>query len=336
MRVNRLPSDERGATVVITAICMTALCAVGALAVDLGNAWQTRRHAITASDAAALAAAQSYVSGGIGCDTVAPDYVARNAPAATMVSCTATTGGSGSVTVEVEQQASYILAPVFGITSHDVSSSTTVRWGSPVSVSGLRPFGLCMEGSNEVSAWYANPTTDLDVTIPYGKDDNADACNFGDDVPGNWGMVDFDGGANSNTDTKDWVANGYDGPVSAGPVTGDCTVVTDACYEGDTGAFSSSIRSELQDLVDSGETFTIPLFNRADGTGSNALLHLVGFAKVTLLDFDTGGNQADRYLRLLFQPGLVTGRCCGDASGIDTGLKVIEICAVDPDDTSGC
>lgn len=336
MRVNPLRSSERGATIVITAISLAALLAVGALAVDLGNAWQTRRQVITASDAAALAAAQTYVSGGTGCGAVAPDYVARNAPAATMVSCTATTGGTGSVTVEVEQRASYILAPVFGIMSHAVSSSTTVRWGSPVSVSGLRPFGLCMEGSNEVGDWYLDPTTDLDVTIPYGKDDNADACNFGDDVPGNWGMVDFDGGANSNTDTRDWVANGYDGPVTAGPLTGDCTVSTDACYEGDTGAFSSSIQSELQDLVDSGETFTIPLFNRADGTGSNALLHLVGFAKVTLLEFDTSAKQADRYLRLLFQPGLVSGRCCGDASGVDTGLKVVGICAVDPYDTSGC
>jgi hypothetical protein len=327
---------ERGVAAVLVAITLSALCAVGALALDLGNAWQTRRNLVTAADAGALAAAQDYAVGQPGCPTTGADYVTRNAPGATTTRCEATVnGGSGSVLVEAEQEAGYVLAGVFGVDSQPVRAATIVRWGAPASITGLRPFGMCIEGEHDFIDWLADPTTVEVITITYGKDDNAAACNGGDAVPGNWGIIDFNGGSNSEAEVKDWILNGYPGHVTAGTYAGDCTTEPYACYEGSTGAFSNSINSALQSLVDSGEQFVLPLFDKASGTGANALFHLVGFVNARLVEFKTTGHQDTRSLTLEFQPGIVQGTCC-DPTAIDTGLRVVEICAIDPNDTSGC
>ena len=63
MRRMRLPSrvhgDERGATAVIVALTLIALCGVIVLTVDVGQLLFKRRAMVNASDAAALSAAQT-------------------------------------------------------------------------------------------------------------------------------------------------------------------------------------------------------------------------------------------------------------------------------------
>ena len=62
----------------IVAICSLMFGFAACGAVDTGNAWQTRRNMVTASDAAALAAAGAYAVGQSGCAEVAAEYLGHN------------------------------------------------------------------------------------------------------------------------------------------------------------------------------------------------------------------------------------------------------------------
>ena len=342
--------SERGAVAITVALSLIALLGAAAIAVDLGYVWSQRRNMVTATDAAALAAAHDYAFDDIGCPATATDYLDRNHASAQLVDCTASGDSQfGYVTVNAVTDVDYFFARVLGRNSGTVESSTSVKWGIPYAVTeDLRPFGLCgaLPDGQFPAGWLlelvqwlnSDPMEPTEIHIPYGKDDNPEACNDGDDVPGNWGMIDFDGGANSNADTQDWVEFGYQGPphVYSGTLGETCVTEAFACYEGDPGAFSNSLRQELDSLVPD-EEFVIPIFDYVtERPGGNAEFHLIAFAKVRLLDYQANGSADSRFLELEFQPGLITGECCAENPSIDTGTHATAICAVDPDDLSQC
>jgi len=333
---HRRPRDQRGGIALMAAISMVAVCAAGAVAVDLGKSWSDRRELITGTDAAALAAAQRYAIGQSGCVASTEALVSTNAPGATMTGCSATgSARSGSVTVDGSQSVSYVFAPVIGKTNGQVEASTTAKWGIPLSLSGLRPFGLCVDSSPQITALVRNgvmPTGN--ITITYGKSQPA-AC--GGSVPGNWGMIDFNGGSNSNAETNEWVRNGYPDPVTAGTLGAPCAAEPTACYPGDTGAYSNSLSASMSTLVASGEAFALPVFDSATGNGSNSSFHLVAFVFIKLIDFRTTGSQATRFLTIRVSSGIAQGTCCVTNPGvIDTGLRVVKLCATDATDKTAC
>ncbi|MCZ7525582.1 MAG: pilus assembly protein TadG-related protein [Acidimicrobiia bacterium] len=323
MRVSSLRGAERGGVAVIVAVLAVPLFALGAYALDLGNLWQTRRHLVTATDAAALAAAQTYAVGDNGCGGVDDAFVAANFSAATVQACTPSAGAaggdsSGYVTVDALTTVRFTFAGVLGHDDSDVRSATTAMYGIPSAYTGLRPLGLCLDASPELAAWLNLPDgpdgSSGTVRITYSKE-HPDAC--GSDVPGNWGVLDFDGGANSNADTRAWLRDGYPGEVSVGQIV-----------DGDTGAFSTSLNSALQYLLDTGLVFGLPVFDTATGNGSNARFHVAAVVAVKIVGFRTTGSQADRYIDLQFQQAVLQGSCC--TQGPDTGVRAVRICAVDP------
>jgi Flp pilus assembly protein TadG len=318
--VDRARADERGAVAVIVAICALVLFAFAAYAIDAGHAWQVRRSIVTAADAAALAAAGQYATGNDGCATAAADYLERNVADAVLVACEPGSAGTdrGHVTVQGQTTAKFSFAGLFGIDDDEIRASTTAQWGIPTGVRGLRPYGLCLDATPELTQWLnlpAGPTGPSDpITIMYAKS-HPDAC--GGDAPGNWGVLDFDGGANSNADLKDWTLNGYSDEVSISP----------PAVPGETGAFSTSVATELGILRDSGAYFALPIFDSVSGTGSTAEFNIVAFVWVRIIDFQVSGAQANRFMTLVFDRGVLEGRCCG--TGIDTGARVLRICDVD-------
>lgn len=333
--LRRLRHDESGVSLPLMALSMVAIIGMLSLVVDLGNGWRTRRALIPATDAAALAAAQDYVNGDDGCALTAGNYLTQNAAGAALVSCVPFeyNPDQGQVTVTATDNVDTWFAGVIGRGDYPTQSVTTAVWGTPLTVTGLRPIGLCIEGSTELQEVVDNPpATETLIRIEYDKDQPND-CGGGS-IPGNWGTIDFDGGSNSNSDTKDWVRDGYPGQVSFSnhPVT-DCSGEPH-CYEGDTGALAG-LNNELQTLENSGIYFTLPVFNFVEGNGANAEFHLMGVIRVRLIDYKVNGPQADRYFELLVKPGLITGSCCGGGSGA-AGNKVIAVCGVDPDAFIAC
>lgn len=322
---------NRGAVALMMSVAMIAIFGFTALTVDLGNAWQNRRHLVTATDSAALAAAQEYALHGVGCGPLADSYVASNKADATVTACTPSPGASnglssGHVLVTAETTIDYAFAPVIGVDSKTLASTTVARFGIPSSVGGLRPFGLCYDALlalPQFNTWDPTSGPSDAVEIVYDKSAQPSACNNGDPVPGNWATIDLDGGSNSTADIQNWTLNGFP------------DLVPPSSYPGDTGAFSPSLASELQILEDSQLIFPLPLFDSALGDGSNAIFEIIGFVSVQLVDFSTSGSQAQRSLTLRFVAAVVEGACC-DAGGVDTGTRVVQICAVQANDLSDC
>ncbi len=314
MRVTR---DERGAVAVVVAICGIMIFGFAAYAIDSGRLWSDRRHLITAADASALGSANDYAIGGSGCQTAAGSLVAANHSGATVTSCLPVVQGtSGHVTVAARSRVDFTFARIFGSTTKAINASTTAEWGIPTGANNLRPLGLCHTANAQLLSWLnypAGPTGNSGVIrITYGK---AQPLSCGT-VPGNWGIQDFDGGSNSNQDTKQWTLNGYPGLVGIG-----------GNIPGDTGAFSNSLDGELAFLKNSGEAFALPVFDTATGSGSNARFHIIAFVFVKLVDYRTTGPQANRYLDLIFTKGVISGTCCAPG-GVNTLVRTLRICDV--------
>ncbi len=315
MRVNR---DERGAVAIFVAICAVMIFGFAAYAVDSGHLWQARRGLVTAADAAALASASDYAVGKPGCSTAAGPFVVSNNSRASLKSCSPSISTTaGHVTVGAERKVDFSFAGIFGTTSKQIRAATTAEWGLPSGAANLRPFGLCLTANPLLTTWLnlpVGPTADsVPIRITYGKSQPT-AC--GGNVPGNWGVMDFDGGSNSNNDIKTWTRYGYPGVVSV-----------NQNVAGDTGAFSNSLDSELAYLRTTGEAFALPIFDSATGNGSNAQFRIVAFALVKLMGYSTTGAQAQRYMDLAFTGGIISGKCCATA-GINTSVRAIRICDV--------
>ncbi len=315
MRVSR---DQRGAVAVIVAICAVMIFGFAAYAIDSGHLWAARRGLVTAADAAALASAKDYALGKPGCATAAGSFVTSNNSLASVNSCSPSVGlSSGHVTLDAKRSVGFSFAGILGTKSKQIHAITTAEWGIPTGAANLRPFGLCLGANLQMAQWLNLPSGPVGdsgtIRITYGKSQPT-AC--GTNVPGNWGVLDFDGGSNSNNDTKNWTRSGYPGVVSVGQNV-----------PGDTGAYSNSLDTELAFLQSSGQAFVLPVFDIAAGNGSNAQFHIVAFVFVKLVGFKTTGAQAARSMDLVFTRGVISGTCCA-TTGINTGTRALRICDV--------
>jgi len=312
---------ERGVTIAIMAVGLVALLGAAAFTIDLGNVWQNRRNLINSTDAAALAAAKDYAEqSGDGCTNgTATTYVADNHDSATMTACTPVihNGTSGYVTVEAESYASYFFGPALGLNGTDIYSNTSAKWEQPNTATGLRPLGMCADFLGSLSP-PIDPGNGVTYRIPFIKDEGT--CG---DTQGNWHIIDFDEGANSNNDIKDWLEDGYQGSV---PIPD--------WYEGDPGAFSPSYATILSGLM-ALDYFGLPVFETSTDNGANAEFYVTNFAAVKLMGFQVTGAETDRYIDIQFVNGVIQGDGGGPPTP-DLGARIISICATDATSTGNC
>jgi hypothetical protein len=121
-------NDERGVSLIITALALVAIFAMVVLVIDAGALLVKRRALVKAADAAALAAAQSCVSETGDEETQADTFAALNATG-TSGGITDDCGGEW-VTVRYTAQQQLFFAPVLGFgSSDDVSAEATAGWG---------------------------------------------------------------------------------------------------------------------------------------------------------------------------------------------------------------
>lgn len=322
--VRTFRSDERGGTMALIAISLVWIVGMAALVVDIGDGWLSRQTLIPATDAAALAAAQDMViepwdtTGA--CDT-AERYVLANAPEAAMTNCQVvqtTNGGRVTVGASDELEAN-LTEPASGPV--DVISSSTVTWGPPLTITGLRPFGLCYDGSAALRHLLDNPPTSRTwVRITYTKDD-PDDCG-GPAAAGNFATIDFE--TNSPVyDIRDWMLNGYQQHIDLDPPSITNCLGNAVCF--DRPYASSDIRWEIDSLRNSETYVSFPVFNYADADH----VHLVGLVRARFYKYVLDGPSEDWWIELKVEPGLVAGKCCGPA-GLLSGNKTIAICGVDP------
>jgi type II secretory pathway pseudopilin PulG len=317
-------NDEQGAVVIIVAIVAVVLFGAAAYAIDSGNLWQARRNMVTASDASALAAAQGFAIGVDGCND-APTFLTQNRSDAQLDACSpsGTDTRHGYVTVRGYTTVPFSFAGIFGMVDQQVDAATTAEWGIPSSAIGLRPIGLCETATPELKQWLnlpAGPTgpTAQPIKITLANSQPDPCKDASGNVAGNWGLV-F-GSDNATSDTVQWLLGGYPNEVDVGED-----------INANPGAFSGSVQGALAKLRDDKAWFPLPVFDSVSGgQGSNALYHVVAFVFVQLVDFDVSGPQAQRYITINLDRGVITGKCC--TSGPDTGVRAVRICDVDATD----
>jgi hypothetical protein len=310
---------EDGVVIVFVALMMVVILGGAAISVDLGDAWQEQRQLHTATDAAALSAAEVYAFEGDGCTSVAESFLEENDSESNQASCTTGLGvvsSAGYVTVGATKPQDW------RFTDHEsgtIDSQASAEWGLPGSAQGMRPFALCTEYP-AFSSWMNNPvgpaSTSASIQIPFTKEGLG--CG---QSPGNWAFLDYNETEGGADDLKDWFADGYPEPVEF-----------PSLIQAQTGHVSS-LQTALNTLKSDGTVFPIAVYDLVSGEGNQTSYHAVGVVKVKLIDFSITGSQSNQYMTFQFVPGFLTGTCCG--TGPDTGARVVNICAVNDDPDLG-
>jgi Flp pilus assembly protein TadG len=162
-RLRKVHDDQDGAVLLIVVFALLATAGMLVLVFDLGSMLSTRRTAVKAADAAALAAAQSCFDG----DAAGASVAAQQLGLANMDDSGASLSGTtstiiaqegcgtsreyGYVTVRVTTNQDLFFAPIIGIDSNGISAEATAAWGMVVgppvpvmaSIGGPNAFSSC-------------------------------------------------------------------------------------------------------------------------------------------------------------------------------------------------
>jgi putative Flp pilus-assembly TadE/G-like protein len=163
--------EERGISVVIVAISLVGLLGAAVLAIDAGSAWATRRQIVTATDAAALAAARLYSQGladpctgaGITAGQNESTLVLNgNSAAAEPLDYQVTVSGCpsspvGHVRVDSRLGSQQAFSGIFGFGQTKPFSSSTAEFGYVVELAGLRPIAVCDQSTTSFPSPLPNP-----------------------------------------------------------------------------------------------------------------------------------------------------------------------------------
>jgi len=277
--------DERGATIVIVGLMLVAILGMVALVTDVGGLVAMKRRVVTASDSAALAAAQSYARNQGGrCGSAggnaralasASSFAQDNVSTATSVAFTPNCHNK-SVEVQYKAPVHFFFAQVLGQGSgDDVQAASTAIWG-PVGRARPAPV-MVFQSQLEACGIPDNPPPE-GMTVPCDLTYNSNR----DLGPPFWGSLDLSNW-NSTTapchlDAHELVREinngGWDTELdlnAGGVPTPDCA---------DNGR-STSIFHALE-----GQTLTFPVVADtpiSDGGGSDgAVMNVIGFVKVTV------------------------------------------------------
>lgn len=283
-------SDERGAVAIILALLLIVLVGFAALVVDLGQIIIVRSELQNASDAGALAGVVDLVySGSSAAQTTAVSYstqssnfhLAQPTPAADAVNVNVV--GPESLSVQVERTAgtasgpvNTIFARIWGIQTAGVKAVAVATLNRKVIGSGpgnLMPFGIL------------ESLADADGDGDFDKGNVIDIYPH-DYSPGNFGLLDLDGGSNSNADTVDWIENGYSGNFVIPEGTGYIII------EGDPGISGGSLNGAIASRV--GDRVLFPIFDQVTLQGANTEYRVINLMGGIIQGFKLTGAESQR------------------------------------------
>lgn len=310
MKLRAAPERDRGSVAVIVAFAFVPMSAMLATVADGGLVWWRRQELQNGVEAAVMEAADRHVHGLDACHQSTLALVSVDGVEPSGVECSvAGSATNGVVTVTGQADVALNFAQVIGRDSATIESSASVRIGAATAASGLRPLAMCV-GNPALTTWLAGGMTSTDS---FRIDINASTPACGGSVPGNWAVIDFDGGANSMSAAQNWIQNGYSGSVSVGQT-----------LDGDPGIPSPAL--QVNTVV--GDTFSVPVFANPRLSGSNSLYDIVGFVRLTLVSATLSGSASQRHLVVRFTTYVSAGSA-GPSSQPSFGSTAYSICSFD-------
>jgi hypothetical protein len=274
----------------MAALMLTALVGMAALVVDLGWLYVVRGELQNAADAGALAGVVELVLSG---PTDAEPMAVAYATQSTHYRITQPKPGPGAVQVTFPApdrvrvrvgptQVQTIFARVLGIQTADVSAVAVARTANQIIGAGpfnLLPFGVPQDAVD----------ADGDGNYDLGSTSRLD---IDPDSPGNFGLLDFDGGSNSNRDTQDWIEHGYDDSFVIPQGTGHVEV------EGAPGIRGNSLSGAISSRVGYDDRVLLPVFDQVTGEGANTHYWVMGFVGGIIQSFQLTGPQIERHITI--------------------------------------
>lgn len=301
----RNPKDSRrGQIILLSPVLLVVLGAMLALTVDVGYALVTRARLQNAADAASLAGAQVLMEqqgdgvaeeGARAAATAeAVAFVRANTEeagfniefgildengtfqevgvdtAATVVRATAFRNGDAP-----GKELPFCFAPLLGINSCEVASAGASAIATNIRGvrAGVTPFAVaeeCLVAPGEVMDIY-----------PAG-DDEGPGKGKGQVAPGNWGLLNLDGGSCGTPELRDWILNGYDGEMIIGE--------GGHLWMDGTPGFRATLEDEICQRI--GDPLIMVIYDEVTGQGANADYRCVGFVCVTILECDLTGQDS--------------------------------------------
>lgn len=304
--------DDRGVIAIMTAVSFVPLALMLALVADAGLVWVARERLQNAVEATVVASASQWASGGSSCSASAMAYLTADGANPGSRSCSTTgTRTGGVVTVTASEAVDLMFSDVVGRSTSNVSSSARVRIGAATAVQGLWPFGLCADNTAIASWVAAGFPANRQATITFQQP--SQLC--GGSVSGNWAILDFNGGASSNSETQQWVVSGYQSVITVGDIV-----------QGSPGVPSSSL--DMSQTI--GRTILFPLYRYPVNNGANARYTIIGFATARVDAVRLNGAASQRSLTITFKTGTTAaGATNVGGSGGNFGLVTWSLCSLD-------
>ena len=321
--------QERGESLLIVALAMTALVGVTATVADLGAAYVKTAQTQTAADAAALAAGmklplKSTDSAGLAAATAtAREYLTKNgvadASSATVTFGNLEGGDYHSVYVSQPAVSETAFARIFGIDEISFSRGAEARVVPCTAISDLVPLSIQEDVLSEMIATGATQH----AILKYGS--NTDEVENG-----SFGAIDLDGvkGGGAN-DYTNWLANGYQAklevgtvlPIEAGNMTGPTYSGIVARYNACTHYPSNGGCKVGCYVDDCPRVMKVPVIVYTDS--SHKYVRVVGFAAFVLEDYTT---YADKGCVIGSYVDMVNiGAADGDLTGTASGFGVYSL-----------
>lgn len=305
-----LGSDERGVAAVVLAVMLVVFFGLAALVVDLGQLIVVRSELQNAADSGALAGVIDLVyNGPDSAEATAVTYATQSRnyhltspnPAADAVVVSVL--GPETLRVLVRRASgtsagavNTFFARIWGIDEAGVEAVAVATLDRKVIGSGpgnLMPFGIHRDlvdadddGNYDVGNW-------VDI-YPH------------DYSPGNFGLLDLDGGSNSNNETRDWIEQGFDETFIIPEETGFVMI------EGDPGISGGSLDGSINLRL--GDRLLFPVFDQVTGQGANTQYRVVDLVGGIIWNFKLNGSQSKRHIDLEIADFSATNVIVGSSS----------------------
>lgn len=299
--MRRLPSkaaDTRGTAALVVAMFLVILFGLAALVVDLGRLFIVRSELQNGADAGALAGVvELFYHGSDEAEASAVTFATepgnyritapRPGPDAVEVSVL----GPETLRVLVRRKVGTsagavptIFARIWGINSAGVEAVAVATMDHRIIGTGpgnLLPFGIHKR------------LVDADED---GYFDIGNSVNIYPDPlsPGNFGLLDLNGGSNSNSETVSWIENGYDEVFILPESTGGSLEL-----EGDPGISGDSLSDATNSRV--GDRLLFPVFDQVEGSGSNTSFRVVDLVGGIITDVQLTGSESERRIIVLIE-----------------------------------
>lgn len=290
-------SDERGQTMVLTVLFVTAMLGMAALVLDLGSWFRDQRDLQAEADAAALAGAQalpdsSRASG------LAAEYVRKNTGANPSV----TFPTSYSIRVRLNRDNPGFFSKAAGVDSVNVKAVATARSFVPTSARWAAPFGV--DEREPGLSCKPPPCVGEQVRLELDK--------VG---PGAFRILNIDGshgGVGSQT-LSTWILSGFAGWM---PV--------DDWYYSDPGTRynATDIEAAMQSRI--GTELLFPVYRKTHAQGAGFEYEVIGWVGIHLTGFNFHGSK-DSWIEGSFTRVIWEGIDSAPGDSVDFGARSIEL-----------